>query len=388
MPPPSFALRPSVPRRPSPSPAPVPESAPTRTWKGSRAEPCACGLDRVGILLARDDLPGKRQHQVVAVVPVGGETILGEFALDGEGALQLLRHQLQGVRLQEAGLAVSRPDAPLRPDRRRTAPACGERGSEPAGAAAHAAAHGALAAPAAGAPRRRCGHLPPDRRDRRSRLAAALPLVPGDAHGRRRRAGGRAQRLRRCDRGRRPSARPSPSGSGGCARDRGREQSHNIATERIEAVGSDIPLPRSPRLALRRLRDCRNAARRRAFAEAPNPHRRSDRGYPATVATAVPAQRPGSAAQTGDRHRAWPRSANSADCAPSNGATGPALARRGRRPHNIRPSDPQSQAGTEMAPTGKCLASQRPSWTTRAAAPAVLAALQRWRGRPSFGGAA
>ena len=56
-------------------------------------------LDLVGVLVARDDLPRQGEHQVVAVVPVGVEAVLGEFALDGERALQLLRHELEGVGL-------------------------------------------------------------------------------------------------------------------------------------------------------------------------------------------------------------------------------------------------------------------------------------------------
>ena len=33
---------------------------------------------------AGDDLPGERQHQFVALVPVGGAPVLGQFTLDGE----------------------------------------------------------------------------------------------------------------------------------------------------------------------------------------------------------------------------------------------------------------------------------------------------------------
>ena len=33
-------------------------------------------LDRAGVLLAGDDLPGQRQHEIVALVPVGGEAVL------------------------------------------------------------------------------------------------------------------------------------------------------------------------------------------------------------------------------------------------------------------------------------------------------------------------
>ena len=51
-------------------------------------------LDRVGVFLTGDDLAGQGKHQVVAV---GGEPFLRQLALDGEGALPLLRHQLEGV---------------------------------------------------------------------------------------------------------------------------------------------------------------------------------------------------------------------------------------------------------------------------------------------------
>ncbi len=60
------------------------------------------------VLLAGDDLPRERQHEIVAVIPVGGEPVLGEFTLDGEGALELLRHELEGVRLQ--GVPVRHED--------------------------------------------------------------------------------------------------------------------------------------------------------------------------------------------------------------------------------------------------------------------------------------
>ena len=42
------------------------------------------------------------------VVPVGGEAVPGEFAIDGEGALQLLRHQLEGAGLK--GVPVGHED--------------------------------------------------------------------------------------------------------------------------------------------------------------------------------------------------------------------------------------------------------------------------------------
>ena len=65
-------------------------------------------LDRAVARFASDDLPGERQHQVVAVVAVGGEAVFGELALDGEGALQLLRHELEGVGLE--GVPVGHED--------------------------------------------------------------------------------------------------------------------------------------------------------------------------------------------------------------------------------------------------------------------------------------
>ena len=49
-------------------------------------------LDRLGVLPAGDHPARQGQHQVVAGIPVGGEAIFGQLALDGEGDLQLLRH--------------------------------------------------------------------------------------------------------------------------------------------------------------------------------------------------------------------------------------------------------------------------------------------------------
>ncbi len=62
-------------------------------------------LDGVGVLLAGDDPARQREHQVaaavvVAAVVVGGEAVLGQLALHGERGLELLRHELEGVRLQ------------------------------------------------------------------------------------------------------------------------------------------------------------------------------------------------------------------------------------------------------------------------------------------------
>ena len=58
-------------------------------------------LHRLGLilLLSADDLPGQSHHHVVPVVAKGGQPVLRQLALDGEGALQLLRHQLQRVGL-------------------------------------------------------------------------------------------------------------------------------------------------------------------------------------------------------------------------------------------------------------------------------------------------
>ena len=76
---------------------------------------------RVGVarVVVGDDLPREREHEVVALVPVGGEALLGELALDGEGALQLLRHEHEGIGLEgvpvghEDGLhGLGLPDAP------------------------------------------------------------------------------------------------------------------------------------------------------------------------------------------------------------------------------------------------------------------------------------
>ena len=42
-------------------------------------------LHRVGVFLARDDLARQCEHEVVAVVPVGGQAVPGQHPLDGEG---------------------------------------------------------------------------------------------------------------------------------------------------------------------------------------------------------------------------------------------------------------------------------------------------------------
>ena len=64
-------------------------------------------LDGAGVLLARDVLPRQGEHQVVAV---GGEAVLGQLTLDGQRRLELLGHQLEGVRLQ--GVPVGHEDDP------------------------------------------------------------------------------------------------------------------------------------------------------------------------------------------------------------------------------------------------------------------------------------
>ena len=56
-------------------------------------------LDRAGVLVTRDDLPRQGEHEVVAIVPVGGEAVFGQLPLDGERGLELLRHELERVRL-------------------------------------------------------------------------------------------------------------------------------------------------------------------------------------------------------------------------------------------------------------------------------------------------
>ena len=100
---------------------------------------------------------------------------------------------LDGHRLRRAPLGVHTAARGRGRDLLR--PARGRGRHRPARAAALAAAHGALAAAPAAAPRRRGLHLPARRGDRGRRLAAPLPLVPGDADGRCARAPGRAQRL-------------------------------------------------------------------------------------------------------------------------------------------------------------------------------------------------
>ena len=66
-------------------------------------------LDRACVLLVSgDDLPRQRDQQVVAVVPVGGEAVLGQLPLDRQRALELLRHELERVRLQ--GVPVGHED--------------------------------------------------------------------------------------------------------------------------------------------------------------------------------------------------------------------------------------------------------------------------------------
>ena len=53
-------------------------------------------------LLSVHDLPCQRQHDVVTVVPIGGQPVLGQFALNRQGALQLLGYQFEGVGLEGA----------------------------------------------------------------------------------------------------------------------------------------------------------------------------------------------------------------------------------------------------------------------------------------------
>ena len=48
----------------------------------------------------RPSLPHQGEHLVVAVVPAGGKAVFRQLALDRQRALELLRHQLEGVSLQ------------------------------------------------------------------------------------------------------------------------------------------------------------------------------------------------------------------------------------------------------------------------------------------------
>ena len=52
---------------------------------------------------------------MLTVVAVGGEAVFGEFALDGEGELQLLRHELEGVGLEGVPVGLALADAPRAP---------------------------------------------------------------------------------------------------------------------------------------------------------------------------------------------------------------------------------------------------------------------------------
>ena len=86
-------------------------SSSTNSASASAATCCAWAKTdstEPGVLLARDDPARQGQHQVIAIVPVGGEAVLGQLALDGEGALQLLRHELEGVGLE--GVPVGHED--------------------------------------------------------------------------------------------------------------------------------------------------------------------------------------------------------------------------------------------------------------------------------------
>lgn len=49
----------------------TPESAPSCSRSSAHSQ-------RESVLLSRNDLPGERQHQVVAAVPVGGEAVRQE----------------------------------------------------------------------------------------------------------------------------------------------------------------------------------------------------------------------------------------------------------------------------------------------------------------------
>ena len=105
------------------SSSPLSPSALTSTATGSGALHSASTQQRLGRDLLRpgkdilhglfarfvgEDLPRWSQHEIVSVVPVGGEAVPGEFAIDGEGALQLLRHQLEGAGLK--GVPVGHED--------------------------------------------------------------------------------------------------------------------------------------------------------------------------------------------------------------------------------------------------------------------------------------
>ena len=50
-------------------------------------------------IVVEDKLARQGHHQIVPVVPECGKPVLRQLALDSEGALQLLRHQFEGVGL-------------------------------------------------------------------------------------------------------------------------------------------------------------------------------------------------------------------------------------------------------------------------------------------------
>ena len=87
------------------------QSSSTSSASASAATCCACAKtdSTESASSSPETIPAReRQHKVVAVVTVSGEAVLGQFALDGEGALQLLRDQLEGVRLD--GVPVGHED--------------------------------------------------------------------------------------------------------------------------------------------------------------------------------------------------------------------------------------------------------------------------------------
>ena len=76
---------------------------------GVRRDLLRLGEDRLhgpGVLLAADDLSRQGQHQIIAVVPVGGEAVRRQLTLDGEGACSFFATSWRGVGL---GASSGRP---------------------------------------------------------------------------------------------------------------------------------------------------------------------------------------------------------------------------------------------------------------------------------------
>ena len=93
------------------------QSSSTSSSSASLSASCACAKTSstvsAPVLLAADDPPRERHHQVVAVVRKCGEPVLRRLPLYGERALQLAGHQLEGVGLQRAAAGHEHdPDRP------------------------------------------------------------------------------------------------------------------------------------------------------------------------------------------------------------------------------------------------------------------------------------